>query len=299
VTFERWGSLSVDDHIDTERLATNILLYDRLVFPVMTEQGDRDERNYWKDKGWDPELQQQRLDELGDLAVERPWNAYHREMFRTRLDQLRAEQNDADKIDAKGITRFVLAQETAITKPAGVDGVTIVAAYNSAAELLKDFPVTDARDHLSAQAYLLSRRIAIPDVPRDVLLKKAIELSRDKEFTDARADLFDWQELAIARRWSPAETVARVSDMTNRYNRRVKEAAGDVRWKFAFTLYGIAVGFATAGPVGAGLGAAVSLLQFVKFDKRPDIQAGRAQPAAMFHDIDERLGMKLAGRPTH
>ena len=55
--FERWGSLSVDDHLDTRALVANVLLYDRLVVPVMTEQPDRNERAYWISKGWDPDLQ--------------------------------------------------------------------------------------------------------------------------------------------------------------------------------------------------------------------------------------------------
>jgi hypothetical protein len=44
---ERWGSLSVLDHIDAASLATNVLVYDRLVFPVMAARPDRDDRAYW------------------------------------------------------------------------------------------------------------------------------------------------------------------------------------------------------------------------------------------------------------
>ena len=72
MTFERWGSLSVDDHVDSKALAANVLLYDRLVIPVMTGQPDRDEHAYWISKGWDPELQLSRMDQLGDLGVPRP-----------------------------------------------------------------------------------------------------------------------------------------------------------------------------------------------------------------------------------
>ena len=31
---ERWGSFSVRDHLNTRALATDVLLYDRLIFPV-------------------------------------------------------------------------------------------------------------------------------------------------------------------------------------------------------------------------------------------------------------------------
>jgi hypothetical protein len=294
MSFERWGSISVADHVDTEALIANILLYDRLVIPVMTEQTDRDERAHWLSEGWDPELQLKRIGQLEDLAVPRPWSKLRREAFRTRVDELTAEQHDANAIDHKHVTRMILAQETVLNKPPGVHGVTVVAAYNSITALNDDFPVVNATDHLSAQAYLLSRRLAVPDsADHEVLLRETIKLSKDRDFGARRNDLFDWQELAVARQWSAEETVERISEMTDRYNARVKEATGRVRWKFAFTVFGIGLGFATAGPIGAGAAAALSLVQFVKLDRKPTIEAGSAQPAAMFHDVETRLGIKL------
>jgi len=35
----------------------NVLLYDRLIIPVMSAQADRNERAYWLNKKWDPDLQ--------------------------------------------------------------------------------------------------------------------------------------------------------------------------------------------------------------------------------------------------
>jgi hypothetical protein len=291
--FERWGSLSVDDHVDSQAMAANVLLYDRLVIPVMTEQPDRNERAYWESHGWDPDLQADRLEQLGDLAVPRPWDRARRQAYRNRVAALEAEQHDASAIDHKHVTRMILAQEKVVDKPVGVDGVVVVAAYNSLSALNDDFPVVDAKDHIAAQAYLLSRRLAVPDLPAHVLVDECVKLSADQEFRARRMDLFDWQELAAARKWSPEETVQRVSEMTDRYDARVNEAFATVRWRFAFTLFGIGVGFATGGPIGAGAAAALSLVQFVKLDSKPAIEAGSCQPAAMFHDIDTRLGIKL------
>jgi hypothetical protein len=50
---ERWGALSVKDHLDTQALAADLLLYDRLVFPVFSGHG---ERTHWRGVGWDPEF---------------------------------------------------------------------------------------------------------------------------------------------------------------------------------------------------------------------------------------------------
>ncbi|MCP3855406.1 MAG: hypothetical protein GY698_11830 [Actinomycetia bacterium] len=72
MAIERWGSLSVKDHINTSDLITNVLLYDRLVIPVFTEQADRDEREYWEAENWQPDLQLERVGQLGDLAVRSP-----------------------------------------------------------------------------------------------------------------------------------------------------------------------------------------------------------------------------------
>ncbi|HEX6711522.1 MAG TPA: hypothetical protein VF068_14415 [Rubrobacter sp.] len=295
---ERWGSLSVNDHVDTRALVANVLLYDRLVVPVMTEQIDRDERAYWKSRGWDPDLQLARLDTLEDLAVRRPWDAVRREAFRSRKRELEAEQRDTAWIDAGTITREILAQEQVVDIPAGNPGVRVVAAYNSTAAVQHDFPVVNAADHLSAQAYLLSRRLATPDLkdPEDSL-REAIKLSRAPDFRDRRSELYDFQGLAVARGWTPSETVERMSEMTDKYNDIVKSATNKVRWRFAFTVCLIGVGFATAGPVGAAASAAVSLLQFAVLDRKPTIDAGSTEPVVMFHDIQTRLGIGLQAAP--
>jgi len=291
MTFERWGSLSVDDHVNPRALVANILLYDRLILPVMTAQADRDERAYWVSKGWDPDLQRARVDQLQDLAIQRPWDAARRANFRTRVEQLAAERRDADPYHA---TRMILAQEQIGDKPEGVDRITVVAAYNSTKSLTTDFHVANTSESLGAQAYLLSRRLAIPNLPAaEDALKVAIALSRDPAFREKRSALFDWQELAVVQKWTPKETVARISDLTDKYNAAVKDASGKVRWRFAFLISGIAVGFALGGPVGAAATATLSLLEFAKLDRSPAIEAGNAEPAAMFHDIKNRLGLPL------
>jgi hypothetical protein len=194
--FERWGSLSVDDHVDAAALVANVLLYDRLVVPVVTDQVDRDEREYWTSKGWDPELQQDRLDMLGHLAVKRPWDAARRAIFKTRVNEIEAERADASALE---LTRRILAQEQVVDKPPGVQSVTVVAAYNSTASVRKDFIVENTESHLEAQGYLLSRRLAVTDLedPEDSL-KAAVILSSEPDFQLKRSDLFDWQQLAAA-----------------------------------------------------------------------------------------------------
>jgi hypothetical protein len=37
----------------------------------------------------------------------------------------------------------------------------------------------------------------------------------------------------------------------------------------------------------------VASIQFLKMDRKPAIEAGSARPAAMFHDMKEKLGIRL------
>ncbi len=309
---ERWGSLSVDDHNDTGALVANVLLYDRLVLPVMTHQPDRDESAYWVSHGWNPDLQAKRLEQLADLAIRRPWNQQRRQAFKTRLAQLAAEQFDADHIDTFGMTRAILAGEQVTEKLPGVHHVQVIAAYNSTAAVQRDFQLADAADapdSLSAQAFLLTRRLVVPDLPNaEDALRVAIELSRDTEFRTKRAALFDWQEAAIARGIPPHAAVAEIADMANAYNAHVAKACKKVRQKFAFTVCGIGLGFAgpavaavTAGVAAAATGgaiavgaAALAVVRFAMHDSKPVIDAGSSRPAAMFHDVEAHVGIRLA-----
>ena len=81
MAIERWGSLSVADHNDTAAITANVLLYDRLVMPIYTEAHDRNEREYSDQKGWNPNLQNQRRKQLGDLI----WCDSFRRLMRCRI----------------------------------------------------------------------------------------------------------------------------------------------------------------------------------------------------------------------
>ncbi len=294
MTIERWGSLSVADHIDAASLAANVLLYDRLILPVMATQPERDERAYWESRGWNPELQRKRLDQLEELAVCRPWNSARRSRFKTRLVELKAEAHDVQNLDAYGVTRMILAQEQIVERPAGVHHVDVIAAYNSSVACAHDFLLNDDTGNVATQAVLLTRRLASPDLKDpEELLVLACALSRDGGFREKRAALFDWQQLAAAQGRPPAATVESVVEMTDAYNAAVLAATKKVYWKFAFTVFGIGLGFATGGAAGAAASAALSLIQFAALDRTPAIDPGRSAPAAMFHDVETRVGIRL------
>lgn len=294
MTFERWGSLSVADHLDIEGLIGNVLLYDRLVVPVATAQPDRDEEAYWETQGWRPQLQKTRLDQLGPLAIQRPWDAARRQAYRSYVAELGAGSTTPSHVDAFGITRRLLAREHVVDKPEGVHHVQVIAAYNSTEAALRDFRVDQVQEQLGAQAFLLTRRLAVPDLPDpEEALVAAIELARDPQFREKRAELFEWQELVVRRGIAPKDVVAELAAMADAYNEKVRAAVGKVRTRLAFTLFGIGMGFATGGVAGAAVGAALSLVQFAMLDGTPAVEAGSTRPAAMFQDVAEKIGARL------
>ena len=77
--------------------------------------------------------------------------------------------------------------------------------------------------------------------------------------------------------------------MSDDYNEQVKRAAGTVRWKLAFLVCGIGLGFAS----GVTAIAALSGIQFLAFDRKPAVDAESTAAAAMFHDVKTKLGIQL------
>lgn len=298
MSLERWGSLSVSDHIDTRALVANVLLYDRLIFPEYTEADDRDERYYWLEHGWDPELQARRLDQLGEIAIRKPWDKTRRDLFSDRYAELQAIQADVNDLEALHMTRRLLAQEQQLERPPGTPHPEVIAAYNSLDGIRADFTLEPDREAKALQACLVARRLAVPDLadPEDAL-KTAIELSREPGFRERRAELFDWQATVIAKGYTPEEAVAYMGQLTERYNEAVTQAQRQVRYRFAFVIGGVALGLLGAGlgqPV-ASASAILTLVQFGTLDKHPVIEAGNAQPMAAFHDVETRLGLSFAG----
>ena len=291
MAFERWGSPPVADHIDAAALAANVLLCDRVVLPLMARQPDRDERAYWEAKEWDPDLQRKRLDDLEELAVGRPWDWRRRSEFKGRLAELQLEARDAQEI-GQDLTRRMLAQEQVREKFPGVEHVTVIAAKNSIDSARKDFRIKDTVEPFAAQAALLARKLAVPAWPNpEETLLLARDLPREPAFRKKRASLFDWQRMIVLQKIPPDAVVARLSAMTDVYNDAVRQATKQGVWKFAHTVFRIGLGFAGGVTVGAAASAALSLLQFATFDRKPAVSDN--SPVAMFHDIEQRVGLKL------
>jgi hypothetical protein len=304
---ERWGTMSVKDHIDPRPLIADVLLYDRLVFPTPTGAAE------WNDWKWEPDILQQRLQQLGELAVARRWDQKRRSDFATRWAELSGMREDANRLvqtppaDQWMVTRLVLAQETVIQFPEGVDHVFTVAAYRAVSAFKHDFSIDvigDARqrekkDALGNLTFLLGQRFLVPDDDEpEEALKRAIELSRgNQQFQARRRELIDWQNHVVTKildeGMTPEAAVTQMGRLVDGYNDCVKKAVRKRRWKIGFMVAG--VGGSLAGAVFNPLaltGAFLSVAQFTKFDSSLDINAGENAPAAAVHMARKSFGWK-------
>ena len=137
------------------------------------------------------------------------------------------------------------------------------------------------------------------DLPRDgkrlpVQGLEEILLADDAEFQKKRAQMYQWQEGIIQAGISDAKALQEMAQYIEEYNLATKRAVRKVYTKFAFTLIPIAI-TAVAGPLAlaAGDGAIANLVKFWIYDRKPVVEAGESQAAAMLHTIHEELGWQV------
>lgn len=302
MAFERWGSLSVRDHLNLDTLVANVLLYDRLVIPV---PDGIDGFARWNQEKWEPHRQQDIIAKLGELAVTRKWSidrdqAYEKLRLATDLqyDVTRVMAKEQDELPYH-ITRMLLAQEEKLELPSGVSDATVVATYNSAAEFTKDCgidTVESVRGTKGAEhrlAVVFHNEIVLPAIrDSEDALMRAIDLSMQDEYRKKRQEYYAWQRQLAAAEVPPEAAIREMGILINEYNALAAKALRKVRRKCAFTVGGITLTLAGAVLSGNPLPAAGALLTFVSyktFDSMPTISKERCQPAAMFHDAREAL----------
>ena len=202
----RWGTFSVIDHKDTAALVPEILLYDRLVFPV--PDGDAETKR-WSEAGRDLDLLKLRLDELQGLVHTTPWTKELHDDWSLRWEHMKKLGQDTQTV-AMGITPMVLAMSAfsdhfpppimiaAYQDPimAKVD-LTLSEAFPAPEPSLKP---SSALDELESKVRaLFERRLDMPIVMHPYqTYQKAIKLAHDMKYQQARRSLFDWEDKILA-----------------------------------------------------------------------------------------------------
>jgi hypothetical protein len=291
---ERWGTFAVNDHLRQRPFAVDVLLYDRLVIPYPPDS----ERPRWVAQGWRPDRLEACLEILGDLAIPVPWDEHKRDTFKTRYMAAQGADFDARNLaeaqqmnqDPFYLTRVLLSADFLPQLPRGVSKVWAVAAYPSANAYRKDYTSDARQERQETLGLVLTHRFLVPKAAgksyRD-FLKKAVRLASRDDFREKRAQLYRWQEEIIENDIPNDKAVREMEQYLKQYNDAVKRAEREVYWKFAFTVIpiGLSIAGATLVTPLVVAGGLVSLVKFVKFDRRPVIRAGECAAAAMFYDI--------------
>ncbi len=288
---ERWATFSVVAHQDAAALAREVLLYDKLILPVPPDDAERER---WRRAGWQPELLDDRLEQLQGLAWRLNWDDRHRAAFHRMMETVRNE------VSPFAATPMVIRDY--IVPQVRESGIRVVAGFRSEADFRRDF-VAPARDAAQAAfTFALVHELVVPFAERapEPALKAAAELARDEDFREHRRAFYEWQE-AIGARIARGELTAadarhQLGEMIDRYNRRVEKADRRARRSLVVTLAGTALGIAAALVDAHGLGSALSAASaalpaasFLLVDARPEAAVTGVEPAVMFHEMQRVL----------
>lgn len=310
MSLERWGAFSVIDHKDAAALAVEVLLYDRLVLPYPTA----DDRDRWIERGWDPEGLDQRIAQLGDIALPAKWDKERQKAWRHYIAQTKMEAHT--ETAGYAMTATVLADPKYRPTIDKVTPLSVVAAYQSDSDAGELHPALADPHANESFDFLLGQKLLVPDdTNAEDALKRAIELTRDDGFRLAREDLFKWQN-DLSERGLPAEaTIAELERLVERYNGCIERKSKRSRIEIAIlvgtltaagaaTVAGLAPAYFAALGIGALTGASVMQLgsfatggmlqvaQQLNDDDADRHEVDRTAPAAMFHQIENRLDMR-------
>jgi hypothetical protein len=322
-----WATYSVRDHRKPRSLAADIMLFDRLVFPVPefgrvegdpTEVGpvewDKNvaEWKRWEEADWDPAGQARVLGWLAPVIRKLPWNSEgpRYQTYREESARLAAQHLPDYAFHA---TRTVLTRDL----PAYVTGVAAVGpAYRSVREIERDLKVKSASARLpgSALASVLAWEFFAPDpddtsVSDEKLLRDTVAfVTGDGEFRKRRTAFNDWQQGFLQKGESGGQSVtdlesirraveemsALLADARQAANRLT--VRGITRYAFrlappALALIAIALGLP---PIASAAGSAFLAVGGIAVDVKlfKNAEQGCPPPTAFVQDAQRHFGWK-------
>jgi hypothetical protein len=286
--YELWATFSVKDHCRRGAFIAEVLLYDKLLIPVLPTEADAlspaeaaVEKQRWVDAGWQPTRQEKVVDVLADRAAPIPWTAARQAEWRESMTRLLAD----------GRRNGYFQTGTVLQKfaPAMARTVVGVSPAYSVQELRTKSGVRrrEPEEKLPASALLavLGYELLMPDLARVGYVKalqQAVEVARADEYRGRRRDLYDWQQRFVRSGQTDASSVeAAVNEMSRLVADLRKAAKGQSRWtnsKQSFSFLGaMAAAAVLAAPVVA-----------------PSVAAGGAAVAAVGSFVVEAAGPKAA-----
>ncbi len=306
---ELWATYSVNDHLNPRALAADVMLFDRLVFPVpqhpdgfetgarpgpeapLRWRADPAEWARWQDKGWQPEAQQRLLDLLKPVVRKVAWQGHGDIEDRYRVEAARLVAQGAGDW-AFAATRSVVAQGL----PAHVEGVAAVGPSFRSIEAFDRVasPQVGAASALPGKVLtdVLATEFLLPDPddPRDAftLLGETVDfVTGDADFRASRDAFNQWQHRFIQDGKTDAESIAAaIAEMrdlvadTQRNARRltIRKVTRNI-FRLAPSGLGIAAGIIGANPMFA-IGGAFLSVGAITVDEKLFKSAEKGAPAA-------------------
>jgi hypothetical protein len=318
---ELWATYSVKDHLQPRALAADIMLFDRLVFPVpedahFPEQSgppniagpvewtrNPDEWKRWQDENWDPDRQNRLLELLKPVVRKISWDKTHQEKWRA----------EAAKLAAQGVPDYSLvATRTVQTRdlPAYVTGVAAVGpVYRTVEDMVRELGISDASGRTQlpggALASALGWEFLVPHDDKltdEELLKETVAfVTGDGDFQRDRRNFLDWQQRFLRNGATDVESVQRALEEMRELLEVSKKAAGRLRLRtitrnaFRFAPSALALSLAIAaipGGIVVAAGGAFLSLGGMAIDQwfLKDAEQGQPAPTAFVHDVRRHFG---------
>ena len=263
---QRWAAFSVRAHRDIGSLASDVLLYDRIILPVPEDDPEYDR---WVRKGWDSDSIALRTIQAAGVIVPVPWTAQLRAEWQTSWDRLQQLGQEV----AYGLTGKIYA-----ASPAAWDEIAaglqpdelperkpfILAGYQSEQEARAElsilpaegvaadvatFPsetgVPGARPVDHAVALQVRRIVEEPAVmdPEEAF-RTAVGLATNPAFQRARRRLFDLEDDLYVDKWEPTDVEEKLAGLEEEYRDVVRAACRQTRRRQVATLLPAAAGWA-------------------------------------------------------
>ncbi|CAB1055510.1 hypothetical protein D1BOALGB6SA_243 [Olavius sp. associated proteobacterium Delta 1] len=271
MTKELWATYSVIDHLQPRYLALDVMLFDRLVFPVPQKpridgdptqfgdviwESDSAALEHWED--WDPEAQEKVLDALKPVLRKVHWGpeSAQSRSFKKEAASL-ADRSLPD--DAFRATRTELTRDL----PAHVDGVAAMGpAFRSFAEAektlgLHDIGMTRALPG-GALSLSLGWEFIAPDLTQEGiddlnLLKETVAfVTGDSQFRERRTDFIEFQTNFLRSGETDVEAVKKAIEEMKGLISEVQDASRRL------PLRPFALDVCKLVPVATGLGVALA-----------------------------------------
>lgn len=291
---EVWGTYSVRDHCDPRAFVADVMLYDRIVIPIPS---DNAERKRWEGNGWNPARQDKLVRILDDRAYCIKWDIDHIERWRSRYEAGKAADKEGSSWQYRA-TAAELIQDL----PPDVTGVAAIPCYRAMESLENELRIKEVKVPVKPDpgvvTAVLGQGFLVPDEPRlkdDQLLKEALGISSDSSYRRKRSSFWRWQRefLKDCEIMSPEairDAVEEMHDLLEDEQAIVRKAKIRMSVSYSFLVGSVTLGLLSAPLTPITLG--IAFLSVGQFVAERLLQDNRPSAAALFYDFRKHFGMQ-------